>query len=177
MFDPIPARRSGMNSTRIAEVLNFRRALPPIVTKGHVLALSSSVDSSGSGSDSVGGGYGVGCRSYTAVERDIAGLVARGVVRKVAIPGLVAASGSGKRGVGDRFRLGGAGAGASTGGGGVDVTTAGGEGLVLVREWERMVEECTELPVDIKSECPGNASARDLFIPTSSTFIVYSIHS
>ena len=174
MFDPIPARRSGMNSTRIAEVLNFRRALPPIVTKGHVLALSSSVDSSGSGSDSVGGGYGVGCRSYTAVERDIAGLVARGVVRKVAIPGLVAVSGSGKRGAGDRFRLGGGGGGGS---GGVDVTTAGGEGLVLVREWERMVEECTELPVDIKSEYPGNASARDLFTPTSSTSIIYSVHS
>ena len=152
MFDPIPARRSGMNSTRIAEVLNFRRALPPIVTKGHVLALSSSINGSG------GNGNGMSGRSYTTVEREIAGLVARGVMRKLVIPGLVAASGSGRRGVGDRFRLGGdasasAGASIGTGGsGGVEVMATGGEGLVLVKEWERMVEECTELSEDIKSK-------------------------
>ena len=151
MFDPVPARYSGLNSTRIAEILNFRLALPPIVTKGHVLALTSSINGNG------GDGNGMGGRSYTAMEREIAGLVTRGVVRKIAIPGLVAASGSGRRGVGDRFRLGGGGGGAGTvagagGSGGVGIMMTGGEGLVLVKEWERLVNQSIELSEDVKSE-------------------------
>lgn len=55
-----------MNSTRIAEVLNFRASLPPIVTVAHVHALGP---------------------SPTQVEREIADLVRRGVVRKIQIPG------------------------------------------------------------------------------------------
>ena len=65
MFDEIP-ERSGMNSTRISEVLNFRRFLPPIVTNGHVHAL---------------------IKSPTLVEREIAQLVSAALLRKITIPG------------------------------------------------------------------------------------------
>ncbi|KAI5296963.1 hypothetical protein KEM56_005183, partial [Ascosphaera pollenicola] len=36
MFAEMPTTRVGMNSVRIADVLNFRRALPPIVSTAHV---------------------------------------------------------------------------------------------------------------------------------------------
>ena len=65
MFDDIPERGAGMNSTRIAEVLNYRKALPPIVTIAHVHALSV---------------------SSTRVEKDIAELTHAGVLRRVIIP-------------------------------------------------------------------------------------------
>ncbi|KAF2113117.1 serine-threonine protein kinase 19-domain-containing protein [Lophiotrema nucula] len=65
MFSDIPDRSSGMNSTRIAEVLNFRRALPPIVTVAHIDALSP---------------------SSTKMEREIAELAQAGVLRRVTIP-------------------------------------------------------------------------------------------
>lgn len=65
MFDPIP-ERGGMNSTRIAEVLNFRKSLPPMVTVSHVHAL---------------------IRSPTEVEREVAELTKAGVLRKTVIPG------------------------------------------------------------------------------------------
>ncbi len=65
MFEDIPIR-AGMNSTRISEVLNYRRDLPPIVTVAHLLALSS---------------------SPTATEREVADLVRTGVVRRLRIPG------------------------------------------------------------------------------------------
>ena len=65
MFDDVP-ERSGMNSTRTAEVLNFRRLLPPIVTNGHVHAL---------------------IKSPTLVEREIAELTSAGLLRKIAVPG------------------------------------------------------------------------------------------
>ena len=39
MFDPIPEQRAGMNSVRIAEVLNHRKNLPNIITVAHVRAL------------------------------------------------------------------------------------------------------------------------------------------
>ena len=65
MFDEIP-ERSGMNSTRIAEVLNFRRTLPPLVTNIHLHALS---------------------KSTTTTEKAIASLLAQRVVRKITIPG------------------------------------------------------------------------------------------
>lgn len=75
MFDPIPTR-AGMNSTRIAEVLNYRCHLPPLVTTAHVHALSG---------------------APTATEREIAELVRAGVLRRVVIPGRgVAGAGAGE---------------------------------------------------------------------------------
>lgn len=65
MFCDIPERAPGMNSTRIAEILNYRAALPPIVTLAHVHALSS---------------------SPTKTEREIAELAQAGIIRKVAVP-------------------------------------------------------------------------------------------
>lgn len=65
MFDPVP-ESGGMNSTRIADVLNFRKSLPPTVTLAHIHAL-------------------VG--SPTAVEREIAELTLAGLIRKTVIPG------------------------------------------------------------------------------------------
>jgi hypothetical protein len=64
MFSDMP-EKAGMNSTRIAEVLNFRKSLPPFVTIAHVDALST---------------------SSTAVEREIAELAKEGIVRRVTIP-------------------------------------------------------------------------------------------
>ncbi len=60
----IPEQRAGMNSTRIAEVLNFRAALPPVVTVSHIQALLN---------------------SPTAVEREITELVEGGVMRKIVV--------------------------------------------------------------------------------------------
>ncbi|KAI1097995.1 serine-threonine protein kinase 19-domain-containing protein [Jackrogersella minutella] len=65
MFSPIPERAAGMNSTRIAEVLNYRKRLPPIVTISHIQTLLS---------------------SPSAVEREIAELARAGFVRKVVVP-------------------------------------------------------------------------------------------
>ncbi|KAH0536535.1 hypothetical protein FGG08_006608 [Glutinoglossum americanum] len=66
MFTPLPERATGMSSTRVAEVLNFRRALPPIVTVAHVHALLN---------------------APTMAEREIVELVQGGVVRKIVVPG------------------------------------------------------------------------------------------
>ncbi|KAI9663454.1 MAG: hypothetical protein M1831_002463 [Alyxoria varia] len=76
MFDEVPERASGMNSTRTAEVLNFRRNIPPIVSLAHVHALSS---------------------APTAAEREIAALVQSGEIRKLTVPG----RGSGKGAIGE----------------------------------------------------------------------------
>ena len=65
MFDELP-ERGGMNSTRIAEVLNFRRSLPPIVTVTHVHAMIG---------------------SPTAVEKEIVELTKAGIIRKLVVPG------------------------------------------------------------------------------------------
>ncbi|PGH00832.1 hypothetical protein AJ79_08083 [Helicocarpus griseus UAMH5409] len=65
MFCDIPDR-AGMNSTRIAEVLNFRRALPPIVSVAHVHMLLN---------------------APTKVEREIVELVDSARVRRLFIPG------------------------------------------------------------------------------------------
>ncbi|OBT76652.1 hypothetical protein VF21_05310 [Pseudogymnoascus sp. 05NY08] len=65
-FTPIPPTRSGLSSTRTAEILNYRRALPPVVTVSHVQAL---------------------LHAPTAVAREIAELTARGTIRKLLIPG------------------------------------------------------------------------------------------
>jgi hypothetical protein len=66
MWDPIPEQRTGMNSTRTAEVLNFRASLPPIVTVAHVQALLN---------------------SPTAVEREVAELIRGGAIRKIVVGG------------------------------------------------------------------------------------------
>lgn len=99
MFDEVP-ERGGMNSTRIAEVLNFRKNLPPIVTIAHVHAMIG---------------------SPTAVEKEIAELMRAGIIRKLVVPG---------RGIG----------GASV-----------GEGLVLAKQWEYMIDKAVELGEDLKS--------------------------
>jgi len=64
MFSEMP-EKAGMNSTRIAEVLNFRRRLPPFVTIAHIDALST---------------------SSTKIEREIAELARAGIIRRVTIP-------------------------------------------------------------------------------------------
>jgi len=65
-FTPLPDSGAGMNSTRIAEVLNFRATLPPIVSVAHVHAMS---------------------KSPTTTEREIATLMSAGVIRKIVLPG------------------------------------------------------------------------------------------
>lgn len=65
MFEDIPDR-AGMNSTRIAEVLNMRRSLPPLVSVAHVHTLLD---------------------APTKVEKEIVGLVNDGCVRRLIIPG------------------------------------------------------------------------------------------
>jgi hypothetical protein len=65
-FNPIPESGAGMNSTRIAEVLNFRARLPPIISVAHVHAMS---------------------RSPTSTEREIATLINAGVIRRLVLPG------------------------------------------------------------------------------------------
>lgn len=79
MFDDIP-ERAGMGSSRIAEVLNFRKNLPPIITVAHVHAIS---------------------QSPTSTEREIAELVQGGIVRKINIPG----RGLGAAAIGDSLVL------------------------------------------------------------------------
>ncbi|GLA36113.1 hypothetical protein AnigIFM63309_001772 [Aspergillus niger] len=65
MFDDLP-RRAGMNSTRIAEVLNFRRSLPPLASVAHVHTL---------------------LEAPTKVEKEIMELVRAGRVRRLIVPG------------------------------------------------------------------------------------------
>ncbi|ORY65848.1 serine-threonine protein kinase 19-domain-containing protein, partial [Pseudomassariella vexata] len=64
MFSPIPDQAAGMTSTRISEVLNYRKQLPPIVTMSHIQALLS---------------------SPSAVEREIAEMAQSGIVRKIVV--------------------------------------------------------------------------------------------
>ncbi|KAH8591390.1 serine-threonine protein kinase 19-domain-containing protein [Bisporella sp. PMI_857] len=66
MWSSMPEERGGMNSKRIAEVLQFRRAVPPLVTVSHVQAL---------------------LRDGTSVEREIVELVRGGVLRKIVVGG------------------------------------------------------------------------------------------
>ena len=65
IFSPLPDR-AGMNSTRIAEVLNFQKNLPPVVTLAHVHALIS---------------------ASSKVEREVAALLATNQCRKLKIVG------------------------------------------------------------------------------------------
>lgn len=62
MFTPVPP--TGLHSTRTAEVLNYRVSMPPIVTIGHLNAVLT---------------------SPSKVEREIAELLGKGVVRKVRV--------------------------------------------------------------------------------------------
>jgi hypothetical protein len=66
MWSSMPPERAGMNSSRIAEVLNFRDQLPPTVTVSHVQALLN---------------------SPTTVEREIAELIKGGAIRKIIVGG------------------------------------------------------------------------------------------
>ena len=65
MFAPIP-ERAGMNSVRIAEVLNFQRNLPSIVSLAHVHALLA---------------------ASSRTERQIAALLSAGKLRKIKVTG------------------------------------------------------------------------------------------
>jgi hypothetical protein len=65
IFEELP-QRAGMNSTRIAEVLNLRRSLPPLASVAHVHTLLD---------------------APTQVEREIVELVQAGQVRRLIIPG------------------------------------------------------------------------------------------
>ncbi|KAM0819495.1 putative Serine-threonine protein kinase 19-domain-containing protein [Seiridium cardinale] len=64
MFSPIPEQGAGMNSTRIADTLNFRKHLPPLVTVSHIQTLLS---------------------SPSAVEREVAELVRSNFMRKIEV--------------------------------------------------------------------------------------------
>ncbi|KAA8642154.1 Stk19 family serine/threonine-protein kinase [Aspergillus tanneri] len=65
MFENLPAR-AGMSSTRSAEVLNFRRSLPPLVSVAHVHTLLD---------------------APTKVEKEIMELVNSGRIRRLVVPG------------------------------------------------------------------------------------------
>ncbi|KAI0417969.1 serine-threonine protein kinase 19-domain-containing protein [Xylaria grammica] len=65
MFAPVPDAAAGMTSTRISEVLNYRRNLPPIISVAHVQALLA---------------------SPSAVEREVAELARRGFLRRIVVP-------------------------------------------------------------------------------------------
>ena len=65
MFDPMP-QNGGFHSTRIAEILNLRKSLPPMVTCSHVHALTP---------------------SPTKTEREIAELIRAGIIRRLVTPG------------------------------------------------------------------------------------------
>ncbi|KJK86152.1 hypothetical protein H633G_09997 [Metarhizium anisopliae BRIP 53284] len=63
MFSAVPG--SGFTSTRLAEVLNYRASMPPLVTAGHVNAVLTS--------------------SPGKIERQVAELVGKGVLRRVRV--------------------------------------------------------------------------------------------
>lgn len=65
MFDTMP-ERGGFTSTRIAEILSFRKSLPPTVTVTHIHAMM---------------------KSPTVTEREIAELAKAGIIRKIVVPG------------------------------------------------------------------------------------------
>jgi len=66
MFDELPATRAGMNSTRIAEVLNMRRSLPPLVSVAHIHTV---------------------LHAPTQIEREIVSLLRAGQLRRLLVPG------------------------------------------------------------------------------------------
>ena len=113
-WTPLPSRAAGMNSERVSEILRFRAALPRIVSTAHLYAVSA---------------------SSTATERELAGLVAGGRVRKVTVPG----RGKGGAGV--------------------------GEGVVLAEDWrgrvrgeEGLSEEVRGKYLDLLDSYPASAT-------------------
>lgn len=76
MFEELPERRAGMNSTRIAEVLNARKSLPPLVSVAHIHTV---------------------LQAPTQVEREIVSLVQSGQLKRMIVPG----RGNGAAGLGD----------------------------------------------------------------------------
>ncbi|GAM43063.1 hypothetical protein TCE0_044f17577 [Talaromyces pinophilus] len=76
MFEELPERRAGMNSTRIAEVLNLRKSLPPLVSVAHIHTV---------------------LQAPTQVEREIVSLVQSGQLKRLIVPG----RGNGAAGLGD----------------------------------------------------------------------------
>lgn len=76
MFEELPERRAGMNSTRIAEVLNLRKSLPPLVSVAHIHTV---------------------LQAPTKVEREIVSLVQSGELKRLIVPG----RGNGTAGLGD----------------------------------------------------------------------------
>lgn len=87
MFDDIP-ERAGMNSTRISEVLNFRKALPPVLSLAHAHSLAgassrtereiSTLNSSGKARriSVIGRGNEIsGLGEVLILQRDVVGLV------------------------------------------------------------------------------------------------------
>ena len=79
MFDAI-AENAGFHSTRIAEILNFRKFLPPTVTVAHIHALA---------------------QSPTKTEREIAELTRAATVRRMVTPG----RGAGRSSIGETLIL------------------------------------------------------------------------
>ncbi|KAM7207702.1 Serine-threonine protein kinase 19 domain containing protein [Naviculisporaceae sp. PSN 640] len=76
MFDPVPDRGSGMNSTKIANVLNTRKALPPVNSTAHI-------------------------QSLLITEKEMAEAVRNGVIRRVILPERKSLSGKGGKITGD----------------------------------------------------------------------------
>lgn len=150
MFTPIPDQHSrlGLGSTRVAEELRFRAALPPLVTTAHLHAL---------------------LRSPTAVERETAELIRAGTVRKVVVwrRGLLVGSADGDaRRRGGRHGV----AAAAAGGGVVEFLIEGLELERLVRTSGALGQETREAflewlranPAKIKvSTLAGNTDKRD----------------
>lgn len=66
MFNDIPERSAGLNSVQIANILNFRKNLVPIVSLAHLHAVST---------------------SSTATERGVSRLVQAGTIRRTAVLG------------------------------------------------------------------------------------------
>ena len=69
-FDPVSDRGGGFSSTRIAETLNFRRKLPPLLTIAHLHAILG---------------------NPTRLERELVKLLRNGIVKKIVVPGRGAA--------------------------------------------------------------------------------------
>lgn len=67
MWTPMPDRRTGMSSARISEVLNYRLVLPPVVSMAHLRAVLTA--------------------SPSSIEREVAGLIERGIIRRIVVPG------------------------------------------------------------------------------------------
>lgn len=67
MWTPMPDRRTGMASARVSEVLNYRLTIPPVVTVAHLQAVLMA--------------------SPSRVEREVAGLVEEGIVRRIVVRG------------------------------------------------------------------------------------------